>query len=147
MGVLRVVDTPKALPAHGRESFGACPGEGRGQVVGDCHEIADDLVADVGPALDHLFGGRPILVADLAGSEDMAAAPPAPHVLATLIEMGVLRARIVRVTTVGDRQFGGTGGDVAAATPLRVAEQDEQAAGDVDVCGPHSLWAFLRIGR
>ena len=38
-------------------------------------EIADDLVADVGPSLEYFLGRRPVLVADLAGAEDVAAAP------------------------------------------------------------------------
>src|SRR5713226_6685840 len=56
-----------------------------GLEVADGDEVADGGVADVGAALDHLFGGRPILVADLPGAEDMTAAP------ATLDPVGALR--------------------------------------------------------
>ena len=44
-------------------------------VVADGGEVTDDFVADVGSSLEYFLGCRPILVADLAGAEDMAAAP------------------------------------------------------------------------
>jgi hypothetical protein len=44
-------------------------------VVADGGEVPDDLVADVGPSLEYFLGRWPVLVADLAGAEDMAAAP------------------------------------------------------------------------
>ena len=42
--------------------------------MADGDEIADDLVADVGPSLEYFLGRRPILVPDLAGAEDVASA-------------------------------------------------------------------------
>jgi hypothetical protein len=44
--------------------------------VADGNEIADDLVADVGPSLEYFLGRRPILAADFAGAENVTAAPP-----------------------------------------------------------------------
>ena len=43
--------------------------------MADGNEVLEDLVADVSPFLEHFLGRRPVLVADLAGAEDMAAAP------------------------------------------------------------------------
>src|SRR5271165_2142792 len=51
-------------------------------------EIADDLVADVGPSLEYFLGRRPVLVADLAGSEDVAAAPPSLDVFDASEQLG-----------------------------------------------------------
>src|SRR5580704_13512193 len=39
----------------------------RGLVVADGDEIAEDLVADVGPLLEYFIRGRPFCIADLAG--------------------------------------------------------------------------------
>jgi hypothetical protein len=58
--------------------------------VADGHEILQDLVADVGPRLEHFLGRRPILVADLAGAEDMAAAPASFDVLDAFEQLGGL---------------------------------------------------------
>ena len=45
-------------------------------VVADGNEVAEDLDADVGPFFEYFLGRRPILVVDLAGAEDIAAASP-----------------------------------------------------------------------
>src|SRR5712672_2581678 len=57
-------------------------------VMADGDEIAEDLVADVGPALEHFLGRRPVLVADLAGAEDMAAAPASFDVFDAFEQLG-----------------------------------------------------------
>src|ERR1700704_2389309 len=57
---------------------------GSGLVVGDGHEIAQGLFADVGPALDDLFGRRPLVILDLAGAEDASAAPASFYVFDAL---------------------------------------------------------------
>src|SRR4030081_1392831 len=98
-----------------------------GLVVGDCHEIAQGLFADVGPALDDLFGRRPLLVADLTGAEDVTAAPASLYILDALEELGVFAAFGINAA-----HLQGIGGDVSAAAPLRVAQQDKEGAGDVD---------------
>src|SRR5205085_3933341 len=93
-----------------------------GLVVAHGHEIADDPVADVGPALDDLFGGRPILVADLAGAEDMAAAPAALHVVAAREEFGVRGP-----FAIDGSHLLGIGGDVTGATPFLMATPPKPA--------------------
>src|SRR3979411_3407863 len=98
-----------------------------GLVVGDCHEIAQGLFADFGPALDDLFGRRPLLVADLTGTEDVAAAPASLYVFDALEELGVPAA-----LGVDAAHLPGIGGDVSAAAPLRVAQQDKEPPGEVD---------------
>ena len=76
-------------------------------VVADGDEIADDLVADVGPCLEHLLGRRPILVADLAGAEDAAAAPASFDIFDAAEQLGGLGTAVSRadcgyqVVTVG----------------------------------------------
>src|SRR5215469_9955860 len=64
-------------------------------VVADGDEILDDLVADVGPCIEHYLGRRPILVADLAGAEDAAAAPTSFDVFAAFEQHGVFGALFV----------------------------------------------------
>ena len=60
----------------------------RGLVVAYGNEIAEDFVADVGPSLEYFLGRRPLLVADLAGAEDMAAAPPSFDVFDAFEQLG-----------------------------------------------------------
>src|ERR1700680_3100372 len=115
-----MLSTPGAQPARSRLGL-------VGLVMGDCREIPQGLVGDVGPALEHLIRGLPILVADLARAEDVAAAPAALHVFDALEELGVAAALAVdALHRIPIR------GDVTATTPFRVAEQDEERAGDVD---------------
>src|SRR5438477_2479989 len=71
---------------------GTRPSGVRRSVVSDGREIAQGLVADVGPALDDLFGRRPLLVADLAGAEDVATTPASLHVFDAFEQHGVCAA-------------------------------------------------------
>src|SRR5262245_9421757 len=96
-------------------------------IVADRHEILEDAVADVSPALDHLLGRRPILVASCARAEDAAAAPPALDVFDALEQAGVLLPGAVDAAHLQSM-----GGDVSAAAALGVAQHDEQPAGDID---------------
>jgi hypothetical protein len=54
------------------------------------NEIADDLVADVSPSLEYFLGCWPILVADLAGAENMPAAPASFDVLDAFEQLAAL---------------------------------------------------------
>ena len=59
--------------------------------MADGDEIADDLVADVGPLLEYFLGRQPILVmVDFACSKDPAAAPASFDVLDALNSLAAL---------------------------------------------------------
>jgi hypothetical protein len=60
------------------------------------YEIADDLVADVGPSLEYFLGRRPVLVPDLAGAKNMAAAPASFDVFDAFEQLGGFGARVTR---------------------------------------------------
>ena len=60
------------------------------------HEIADDLVADVGPLIEYFLGRRPILVADLASAENPPAAPASFDFLDAFEQLGGFGARVTR---------------------------------------------------
>src|SRR3979409_2215684 len=107
-----------------------------GLVVGDGHEIAQGLVADVSPALDDLFGRWPLLVTDLTGAEDAATAPASLDVFDALEELGVPAA-----LGVDAAHLQGIGGDVSAAAPLGMTQQDKERAGDV-AGGPGPFFFF-----
>src|SRR5882762_6485530 len=77
------------MPRRPEPSLRAADWASSGLVVGDGHEIAQGLLADVSPALDDLFGRWPLLVADLTGAEDVAAAPASLYVFDALEELGV----------------------------------------------------------
>jgi hypothetical protein len=62
----------------------------RGLVVAYGYEIAEDLVADVGPLLDYFLGGGPSLVPDLAGSEKTPVAPASFDVFDAFEQLGGL---------------------------------------------------------
>jgi hypothetical protein len=64
-------------------------------IVADRREVLRDAVADVGPALDHLFRRRPILGANLAGAEDVGPEPPGFDVFDTLEQAGVFASGFV----------------------------------------------------
>src|SRR5271166_4376988 len=89
-------------------------------------EIADDLVADVGPSLEYVLGRRPVPVADLAGAEDVAAAPPSLDVFDALEQLGGFGALFVDAAHLRS-----VGGDVTAAAAFGMAEHDEEAARDI----------------
>src|SRR5271165_1191646 len=89
-------------------------------------EIADDLVADVGPSLEYFLGRWPVLVADLAGAEDVAAAPPSLDVFDASEQLGGSGALFVDTAHLRS-----VGGDVTAAAALGMAERDEEAARDI----------------
>jgi hypothetical protein len=69
-------------------------------VVADGDEITEDFVADVSPSLEYFLGRRPILVADLAGAEDMAATPASLDVLDAFEQLGGFGARVTRVAAI-----------------------------------------------
>src|ERR1700730_15755793 len=96
-------------------------------VVADGHEILEDAVADVGPALDYFLRRRPILVASCARAEDAAAPPPTLYIFDALEQAGVLLPGGVDASHLQS-----VGGDVSAAAALGVAQHYEQPAGDID---------------
>src|SRR6516164_2829994 len=96
-------------------------------VVANGNEIAEDLVADVGSCLEYFLGRRPILIADFAGAEDMAAAPPSLDVFDAFEQLGGSGA-----LSVDAAHLRSVGGDVTAAAALGMAEHDEEATRDVD---------------
>ena len=95
--------------------------------MADGDEIAEDLVADVGPSLEYFLGRRPILVADLAGAENMAAAPASFDVFDAFEQLGGSGAFFVDAAHLRS-----VSGDVTAAAALGMAQHDEKAARDVD---------------
>src|SRR6516162_1735514 len=99
-------------------------------VVADGDEIADDLVADVGPSLEYLLGRRPILVADLAGAEDAAAAPTSFDVFDAVEQLGGLGTAVSRADC--GYQVVSVGRDIAPAAALGMAEHDKEPARDID---------------
>src|SRR3984893_2606341 len=107
--------------------------------MADGHEGADDRVADVGPFFEDLFGSRAFLVADFAGAEDAAAAPPSFDVFDALEQLYVLAALCVDAA-----HLLGVGGDVTAAATLGMAEHDEEAARDVYDLRTPLLVGFLQ---
>jgi hypothetical protein len=96
------------------------------------NEIADDLVADVSPSLEYFLGCWPILVADLAGAENMPAAPASFDVLDAFEQLGGSGARVTRVPAICGCQLLGVGGDVTTAAALWMAQRGEEATRDVD---------------
>ena len=90
-------------------------------VVANGNEIAEDLVADVGSCLEYFLGRRPILIADFAGAEDMAAAPPSLDVFDAFEQLGGSGA-----LSVDAAHLRSVGGDVTAAAALGMAEHDEE---------------------
>src|SRR6266446_9832792 len=96
-------------------------------VVADGHEIFEDAVAGVGPALDHFLTRRPILVASRARAEDAAAAPATLDIFDALEQAGVLLPGAVDAAHLQS-----VGGDVSAAAALGMTQHDEQPAGDID---------------
>src|ERR1700730_2903581 len=98
-----------------------------GLVVADGHEILEDAVADVGPALDYFIRRRPILVASCARAENAAAAPPTLDIFDALEQ-----ARVFLPGAVDAAHLQSIGGDVSAAAALGMAQHYEQPAGDID---------------
>src|SRR5260370_37016038 len=94
-------------------------------VVADGDEIADDLVADVGPSLEYFLGRRPILVADLAGAKNAAAAPPSFDVLDAFEQLGGF-GTAVSLANCG-YQAVAVGRDIAPTTALAMADHHDQA--------------------
>src|SRR5216683_2792041 len=124
---------------------GARPSGVKASVVADGDEIPDCGLADVGAALDDLFSGRPILVADLAGAEDVAAAPTTLDLVRALREqLGVFRPLCVDAG-----HLVGIGGEITAATSLGVTQHCEERAGNVDAADAARVGLFerLRPGR
>ena len=76
------------------------------------------------PRLEYLLGRWPILVADLAGAEDMAAAPASFDVFDALEQLGGAATLFVDAA-----HLCGVGGDVTAAAALGMAQHDKEAAG------------------
>src|SRR6266446_852283 len=107
--------------------------------MADGHEVADDRIADVGPFLEYLFGRRPILVADFAGAEDAAGAPPSFDVFDAFEQLCVPATLFVDAA-----HFRSVGGDVTAAATLVMAEHDEEAARDIDDLRTPLLVGFLQ---
>ena len=54
----------------------------------DGHEIAENLFAGVGPLFEYFLGCWETLIADLAGAEDAAAAPPSFDVFDAFEQLG-----------------------------------------------------------
>ena len=98
--------------------------------MADGDEIADDFVADVGPLLEYFLGRRPVLVADLAGAEDMAAAPASFDVFGAFEQLGGFGSA-VSLANCG-YQAVAVGRDIAPTAAFGMAEHDEEAAHDVD---------------
>src|SRR6267142_3076618 len=99
-------------------------------VVADGDEIADELVADVGPSPDYFLGRPPVLVADLAGAEDMAAAPASFDVFDAFEQLGGF-GTAVSLANCG-YQAVAVCRDIAPTAAFGMAEHDEEAARDVD---------------
>src|SRR5271163_650134 len=112
-------DTPCAPPK--------VVGGAQRSVVADGNEVFEGLGADVGSSFEYLFGGRPALVADFAGSEDVTAAPASFDVFDAVEQSGVFTA--LRIDSI---HLCGVGGDVTAATSLRMAEHGEECTDNVD---------------
>ena len=91
------------------------------------------------PRLEHFLGRRPILVADLAGAEDMAAAPASFDVFGALEQPGVFGALFVDAAHLRS-----VGGDVTAAAALRMAQHDEEPARDVDHLRDRTWFGFFQ---
>src|SRR6478672_7547236 len=98
--------------------------------MADGDEIADDLVADVGSSLEYFLGRRPVLVADLAGAEDAAAAPASFDVFDVFEQLGGFDTA-VSLANCG-YQAVAVGRDIAPTAAFGMAENDEEAARDVD---------------
>src|SRR6202035_5408602 len=98
-----------------------------GLVVSDGDEIADNRVADVGPALDHLLGRRPVLAAVFASAEDPAAAPASLHIGRALEQVRLLAPRVLVARAAEELQAFGR--EIPAAAALAVAEHCEETDG------------------
>src|SRR6516164_1516339 len=120
MIMLFLLSTPRA-PSTAAE--GAC-----GLIVADGYEVLEDLVADVSPLLEHFLSRRPILGANLAGAEDMAATPASLDVFDAFVQPDVFGAFLIDAAHLRS-----IGGDVTTAAALGMTQHDEKAAGDVDV--------------
>ena len=57
------------------------------------NEIAEDLVADVGPSLEYFLGRRPVRIADLASAKNT---PAAPASFDAFEQLGGFGARVTR---------------------------------------------------
>src|SRR3984893_11413952 len=98
--------------------------------MADCDEIADDFVGDVGSSLEYFLGRRPILVADLAGAEDMAAAPASFDVFDAFEQLGGF-GTAVSLADCGYQAIA-VGRDIAPTAALGMTEHDEETARDID---------------
>jgi hypothetical protein len=70
------------------------------------------------PFLDYFLGRRPLLVADLAGAEDMAAAPASLDVFDAVEQVGGAAALFVDAA-----HLGGVGGDISTASATTIPQQ------------------------
>ena len=93
------------------------------------YEIAEDLVADVGPSLEYFLGRRPVHIADLASFENTPAAPPSFDIFDAFEQLGGFGTAVFFAD--GCYQRLSVGGDITPTAALRMAEHDEKAARNV----------------